>query len=378
MNQRNETRLEISAPATLTLLDHPGREMNCQLVDVSGSGMQLVADEPLIVDEMVSLEVGPHLVLAGVRYCTPRGRKFTIGVERVHVVFATSLAEHENKAARILALVEDYHLQMTRVLNETTSAEHVGPVPEDPQPESVETASSPVVPTGGDSDAFRAAALGTIQDRSFTRPRMMSMVVGSVVGALTIGLLMFASPVKPKRLLPSVRAAGNHERESVRSKEAPQPLLLAGRETSKSESRSKTEERAGVARAGESASLIRNSAPPNVAAALGASVVQAAGSSRKRRLSLKLNGESWVSACVDGQKLFERALSSGDTREIEFSDNAVVRVGSAGDVEMALDGKSVGALGRPGQLRLLEVTSAGLRALPMRDPADDCAKGRVN
>jgi cytoskeleton protein RodZ len=104
----------------------------------------------------------------------------------------------------------------------------------------------------------------------------------------------------------------------------------------------------------------------------------AGGALGKGHASLKFTEPSWASVCADGQKVFGRLMPAGEVREIRFSEKAVVRLGNAGGVEIALDGKPVGSLGQPGQLRLLELTSTGWRQLPTGDPADDCAKDRGN
>src|SRR6202521_1378685 len=86
MYGRRETRFQIYAPGKLTLVDSPERELECMLLDISATGMKLVTDEGLPVDEVVALEVEDHLVLADVRYSEPRGDKFAIGAERIHAV----------------------------------------------------------------------------------------------------------------------------------------------------------------------------------------------------------------------------------------------------------------------------------------------------
>jgi cytoskeleton protein RodZ len=213
---------------------------------------------------------------------------------------------------------------------------------------------------------------------------MKPKVLAAVAGGLAIALLMFAWPLKLGRFRSSVAPSAKHATENV-SKPAPQPPVQPGQGTPKAESKNTTPEHVEVAQAkAQPAPPVADStphktagAPDKAAAAPAASVVQATGPSRKH-LSLKLNAASWVGACVDGQKLLARSLSAGDSREIDFSDKVLLRVGNAGAVEVAIDGKSVGSLGRSGQLRLVELSSAGLQPVPMRDPADDCPKAAGN
>jgi hypothetical protein len=93
-----------------------------------------------------------------------------------------------------------------------------------------------------------------------------------------------------------------------------------------------------------------------------------------RHVSIRVTDASWVSACSDGKQVLERFLVLGDTREIEFARTAVVRVGNAGGVEIAVDGKGIGPLGRPGTLRVIEVRPGvfGFLALKPGDNASPC------
>jgi hypothetical protein len=50
-----------------------------------------------------------------------------------------------------------------------------------------------------------------------------------------------------------------------------------------------------------------------------------------------------------------------------------VRLGNAGPVEIQLNGKPIGPLGRPGQLRAIELTPGAWRFLPLREP-DGCTQ----
>jgi hypothetical protein len=71
--------------------------------------------------------------------------------------------------------------------------------------------------------------------------------------------------------------------------------------------------------------------------------------------SITVKETSWVAVCSDGAEVFGTMLSPGDERKIEFSGRAVVRTGNAGGIAIALDGKSVGSVGPPGGLRVIEL-----------------------
>ncbi len=127
MDGRREPRFQIYAPGKLTVVDNPERELECLLLDISATGMKVVMDEGLPVDEVVALEVEDHLVLADVRYSEPRGDKFTIGAERIHAVDKDVLPQEKNRAEQIRFLVEDYRRRIRlAIAGEHSSGQETG------------------------------------------------------------------------------------------------------------------------------------------------------------------------------------------------------------------------------------------------------------
>ncbi len=97
-----------------------------------------------------------------------------------------------------------------------------------------------------------------------------------------------------------------------------------------------------------------------------------------RHASIEVTTTSWVSVCSDGKEVLRRFLSSGDVREIEFADRALLRLGNAGGVRVAVEGRpvSLGLSGLSGGLRVIELGPRGSRlvALPPDDDGkSDCA-----
>jgi hypothetical protein len=86
-----------------------------------------------------------------------------------------------------------------------------------------------------------------------------------------------------------------------------------------------------------------------------------------RRVQIKALSTTWVAVTADGKDILARLLTEGDTKQIDFSKVAHVRVGAAGGVEIHFNGKPLGSLGRPGQLRLIEFTPEEFRFLPWTD-----------
>jgi len=87
--------------------------------------------------------------------------------------------------------------------------------------------------------------------------------------------------------------------------------------------------------------------------------------SRILHAEIRVTEPVWVYAVSDGKELFQKLLAKDETKQIEFADKALVRVGNAGGVEISVDGKSIGPLGPPGQIRALEITAGGHRFVPL-------------
>jgi hypothetical protein len=68
---------------------------------------------------------------------------------------------------------------------------------------------------------------------------------------------------------------------------------------------------------------------------------------------------TWVSVTSDGRQSFSSALQGGAERTVAATEMVRVLVGNAGGLELSLNGKPVGPLGPRGQVRIVELTSAG-------------------
>ena len=56
-------------------------------------------------------------------------------------------------------------------------------------------------------------------------------------------------------------------------------------------------------------------------------------------------------------------FAAGSSEQVEFTNRAVVRLGNAGPVDLKLDGKAIGPLGKAGQIRAVELTPGASRFL---------------
>jgi hypothetical protein len=88
------------------------------------------------------------------------------------------------------------------------------------------------------------------------------------------------------------------------------------------------------------------------------------------RVAITASDRSWVTACADGNPVFSKLFVNGSKEQLVFSGRALVRMGSAGPLEIRLNDKSVGPLGLPGQVRVMELTASGSRFITPGEPGD--------
>jgi hypothetical protein len=119
--------------------------------------------------------------------------------------------------------------------------------------------------------------------------------------------------------------------------------------------------------AGSVPSISMQKAP--VEAPSAATVSSAAGSAHS--ISIKASDRSWVSACADGAKVFEKLFNKDDVGEVRFSRQATVRSGNAGALELAIGNQSIGPMGAWGALRTIKATPAGYEFVPTT-PVPSC------
>lgn len=82
-----------------------------------------------------------------------------------------------------------------------------------------------------------------------------------------------------------------------------------------------------------------------------------------RHAVLKASSLNWVSVCSDTKSAFAKVLQQGDTIEIDFQRTAIFHIGTAGASQIEIDGKSIGPVGAPGEVKVLELSSEGARTL---------------
>lgn len=93
------------------------------------------------------------------------------------------------------------------------------------------------------------------------------------------------------------------------------------------------------------------------------------------RASIQASDRNWITACAAGKVVFSKLFTAGSEDSVDFTSQAVVRMGNAGPVELLLNGKSVGSLGQMGQVRVIALTPTASHFLAGGEP-DDCTLGR--
>lgn len=72
----------------------------------------------------------------------------------------------------------------------------------------------------------------------------------------------------------------------------------------------------------------------------------------KIKLSLKIGpGTTWVSIKKDGNKEFEGIILPGTIQEFEADENIILTTGNAGSTEVIFNGKSLGKMGKEGEVK---------------------------
>ena len=81
------------------------------------------------------------------------------------------------------------------------------------------------------------------------------------------------------------------------------------------------------------------------------------------KIDLKANEAAWVGIYENDKLTFAKVMEAGQTKSVESSAKVRVQLGNAGGVELAVNGNPSGSLGIKGQVRTVEVTAGGVRAV---------------
>jgi cytoskeletal protein RodZ len=93
------------------------------------------------------------------------------------------------------------------------------------------------------------------------------------------------------------------------------------------------------------------------------------GSSPALRVGFAASEPVWLSIKSDGRLAYTGTLDAQQSQQFEASSTILVLVGNAGGIEISLNGKPIGPLGRHAEVRLLQLSAEGVRVLQHTPPA---------
>src|SRR6185369_7770239 len=86
-------------------------------------------------------------------------------------------------------------------------------------------------------------------------------------------------------------------------------------------------------------------------------------------LNLSATEKTWLSISSEGKRLFSGFLEPSQTKTLTGLDAARMTVGNAGGIEVRLNGKPIGPIGKSGQVRTVVFTPGTFEVLPADTPA---------
>jgi cytoskeleton protein RodZ len=85
-------------------------------------------------------------------------------------------------------------------------------------------------------------------------------------------------------------------------------------------------------------------------------------------LNLSAKEKTWLSITSEGKRLFSGFLEPSQTKTLTGLDAARMTVGNAGGLEVRLNGKPIGPIGKSGQVRVVLFTPDNFEVLPLAIP----------
>lgn len=80
-------------------------------------------------------------------------------------------------------------------------------------------------------------------------------------------------------------------------------------------------------------------------------------------LNLSATEKTWLSITSNGKKIFSGFLEPSQSKTLTGAENATMRVGNAGGIEVLWNGKPIGPIGPRGQVRTIQFTPENFRIL---------------
>jgi len=78
---------------------------------------------------------------------------------------------------------------------------------------------------------------------------------------------------------------------------------------------------------------------------------------------LTANAPAWVRANADGKRAIYRVLEPGSREQLTAAREISVLTGNAGGVELTINGRAAGAMGKSGEVRTLRINPANAASI---------------
>ena len=312
------------------------------ITEVSGIGLRIEMAEELKVGENVRLVVNGYHMFAQVRRCVPSESGFTIGVERI---------DAWNAPPPESALLETATPSQVKVLGRPKLRNPL--------------------------DNLRGAALrGLFADPRLRTVQAKYQTVFIVAGCVALaGWAGFGAGVflhgKPQSAMAAKTEAAQPVPGTSKSVGDVAPPKTVAKNLVASKAGSPTVVAPPLQKAAVEAPPVQKAAvevpqvqkaevaaPPKLAAR--PAIAPAS------RISIKASDVSWVTACADGAKVLDMLLTKGYAGGVSFSQQATLRFGNAGAIELAVGNQAPARLGRRGEIRTIKVTPAGYELMTIQ------------
>lgn len=86
-------------------------------------------------------------------------------------------------------------------------------------------------------------------------------------------------------------------------------------------------------------------------------------------LNLAATEKTWLSITSEGKRIFSGFLEPSQTKTLTGLDAARMTVGNAGGINVQLNGKPIGPIGKSGQVRVVVFTPDNFEVLPLETPS---------
>jgi hypothetical protein len=408
MERRATPRFYVGSKARILLPDDPKREIPAQVINVSGTGLRVLISEDLSLKQPVVLDLPDHLVASEVCNRDEAGKKFAVGLQRLHEVSKLDSTGSAGEQIRGLMLhmgwltaPEPARLETRKaaepaaielpVIVEPAAAAIEGPKALQPEPAAIELGESTGLAAVAMELPKAAEPKPAVIEWQVVEPAAPAIefpkapasepaAIGMQAAVAAVPMIKFPPPLavstpKMKRWPMWVAAAAGlvlavgavtmvtRTQADARASEPPKMTEAPPAPATPASSTAT----APISPTPQPSSIIPSTSPTPQRSAP-ATVAQPT-NSNLHAFAITSRGPSWLEIAIDGKTVFQKMVAAGETKQMEFSRVAYVHIGNSAKVDVTLDSRPVARPAQASQLRLLELTASGARDLPWRNGA---------